>query len=179
MLIRPARPGDEDGIACLHVHSWQSTYHGIIPDDALHDITIEERRQQWIDALQIMRSNPGKKIILVAVEDDAIVGFICGGAARTEKLKDKDRFDSELYAIYVEKTHHNRGIGAELFAHFKVWLIKHNYENMFLWAFEDNPFLFFYEKIGGVRGDEQYINDSLGIPLKIINYAWYDMEKDR
>ena len=177
MLIRPARPGDEDGIAQLHVHSWQSTYRGIIPDGVLHDLSIEDRRQMWADAMQEMQSAPTKKVILVAIEDDEIVGFVCGGVARTEHLTHKDRFDCELYAIYVEKAHHSRGIGAELFAQMKDWLIKHNYKNMFLWAFADNPFLYFYEKVGGTVGDEHYINDSLGIPLKIINYAWHDMDR--
>lgn len=177
MLIRPARAGDEEGIAHLHVHSWQSTYRGIVPDETLCNLNVEERRQMWMDAMQDIRNNPGKKIIFVAIENEEIVGFVCGGAARKEKLQDKDAFDSELYAIYVEGSAQGKGIGADLFGRLKDWLVKHNFKNMFLWAFADNPFLHFYPKMGGVQGREERINESLGIPLKIINFAWHNIDR--
>ncbi len=176
MPIRLARVGDEAGIARLHVHSWQSTYRGIVPDDVLCNLNEEERRQQWADALLDIRKTPGKKVIFVAVEDDEIVGFVCGGKARKEKLANPDAFDSELYAIYVESTAQGKGIGADLFQSLKDWLVKHNFNNMFLWAFADNPFLHFYPRMGGVLTPEEYTNESLGVPLKIISYAWYDLD---
>lgn len=179
MNIRPAREGDEAGIAHLHVHSWQSTYRGIVPDETLCNLNEEDRRQQWADAIEDIRKNPGKKVIFVALEDEAIVGFVCGGTARKDKLVHKDHFDSELYAIYVESTAQNKGVGAELFRTFKEWLIKHNFKNMFLWAFADNPFLYFYPKMGGIQGLEERINESLGVPLKIINFAWHNIDKNK
>lgn len=35
VIIRPARPGDENRIARVHVESWRSTYKGIVPDEVL------------------------------------------------------------------------------------------------------------------------------------------------
>lgn len=35
VIIRLARPGDENEIARVHVESWRSTYKGIVPDEVL------------------------------------------------------------------------------------------------------------------------------------------------
>lgn len=175
MIIRQGRRGDEVGIANLHVHSWQCSYHGIDPGDALRDISKEDRRQQWLEALLDIEETPNEKVLFVAEENGQIIGFICGGKARQACLQDEMAFDAQLYALHVETHYHGRKIGTELFLTFKKWLAEHGFKNMFLWAFADNPFIAFYPKMGGALGKEERVNSSLGIPFRIINYIWRDM----
>lgn len=175
MKIRPAIPGDEEGIACLHTHSWQSTYQGIIPDKALKSITVEDRRQHWYEALLEIERNPEQKVVFVIEDEGKIIGFISGGAARTDKLKNKEVFDAELYALYVENAYQGKGIGCDLFDTLMKWFVMHGYRHMFLWEFAENPYTRFYLKKGGEVGTEEYINKSLGVPLKIINFVWHDI----
>ena len=46
MKIRRATEKDLIGIAHVHVETWQSTYAGIIPDDYLQSLTIENRAKE-------------------------------------------------------------------------------------------------------------------------------------
>jgi GNAT superfamily N-acetyltransferase len=174
MLIRQATFGDEVGIAALHMHSWQCSYHSIMPDDILHDLTPEDRRQQWMDALYDVNQNTDRKVLFVVEQQGEIIGFICGGEARADK---REYYDAELYAIYVEQAHQGQGIGQKLFYALTNWLIEKNFKNMFVWVFADNPFIGFYQKIGGALGDEHRINESLGMPLKVVHYSWPDLQR--
>ena len=45
--MRDAEPGDEYGIARVHVDSWRAAYAGLVPDDVLAGLSIEGRALGW------------------------------------------------------------------------------------------------------------------------------------
>jgi len=51
MLIRFAAPGDEHGIAVVHVESWQAAYRGLMPQKVLDELSIEQRESGWHEYL--------------------------------------------------------------------------------------------------------------------------------
>jgi len=42
-MIRPATPEDARAIAEVHVASWRYAYRGLLPDDVLDRLSVEER----------------------------------------------------------------------------------------------------------------------------------------
>ena len=174
MLIRPATFGDEVGIAALHMHSWQCSYHTVIPEDILHDVTMEERRQHWLDAIFDVNQNTDRKALFVVEQQGEIIGFICGGEARGGG---HDYETAELYAVYVEQAHQGQGIGQKLFYALANALTAKNFTSMYVWVFADNPFIAFYEKIDGMLGAETRVNESLGVPLKVVTYSWPELQR--
>jgi hypothetical protein len=45
MIIRDAELRDARGIAEVHVRSWQTAYAGIVPDEDLAQLSVDEREQ--------------------------------------------------------------------------------------------------------------------------------------
>jgi hypothetical protein len=86
---------DAEGIAKVHINSWKSTYKGIISDDFLNKLTIENGSKRWRGRLE----NPSEKYQILIAEDNQqqIIGFIDGVQNRGEK----DKYDAEVYSFYL------------------------------------------------------------------------------
>ncbi len=162
--IRLAQPSDSKAIAKVHVQSWQETYEGIIPADYLANLSVEQRESMWTEIL----SSPNPDHVFVAMVDDEVVGFISGGSAREEH-----GFDAELYAIYLLKKFHKRGIGKELFNHLKASLRQNGFSGMYLWVLRDNATTEFYRAMGGKIGAQK--EETIGGKALIEDlYYWID-----
>ena len=46
LTVRPATAADARGIATVRVRAWQSGYRGLIPDDYLDHMSIEENEKR-------------------------------------------------------------------------------------------------------------------------------------
>lgn len=82
MKIRLASLNDVEGIAKVHLESWNTTYKNIISDSYLSNLTLEGRIRNWTWVFN--NSNNGDVIIVIEDENNQIVGFLSGG--RAEKL---------------------------------------------------------------------------------------------
>ena len=51
MIIRDAELRDARGIAEVHVRSWQAAYVGIIVDEELAELSVDQREQFWMQIL--------------------------------------------------------------------------------------------------------------------------------
>jgi hypothetical protein len=51
MIIRDAELRDARGIAEVHVRSWQAAYVGIIADEELAELSVDQREQFWMQIL--------------------------------------------------------------------------------------------------------------------------------
>jgi len=45
MLLRPAEPRDALEVARVHIGTWQAAYRGLVPDEYLDSLKIEERTE--------------------------------------------------------------------------------------------------------------------------------------
>src|SRR5271165_2088735 len=93
MIIRDAELRDARGIAEVHVRSWQAAYAGIVPDEVLARLSVDQREQLWAQIL-----SKGGRATFVLVNRDLVVGWSGFGPARDE---DCDAIlVAELYGIY-------------------------------------------------------------------------------
>ena len=157
-VIRKADIQDAEGIAQVHVKSWQHSYAGIIDPQFLKNINYEQRLRLRKDRLQSSSS-----LQLVASFENKVVGFADIGIFRADPRVDlsftqrkKTTPIGEIYAIYLLGEHQGQGIGKALFA--KCWQCFHgqDIDTFVLWALKDNTRARkFYEKQGGeIVGEE-------------------------
>ncbi|MEV7972293.1 GNAT family N-acetyltransferase [Cellulomonas sp. NPDC089187] len=106
-LIRPAVVADAEGIAGVHIRSWQSAYRGMLPDSYLDGLDLAERGRWWRNLLE----HPDWATTWVAVQEDAIVGFLSLGPSRDE---DADTRTLEIYTVYLEPALFGSGIARDL-----------------------------------------------------------------
>jgi len=97
-MIRPGTSGDAEGVARVHVETWQAAYAHALPSEQLQALSVE-------DAVQRHRRRPPG---LVADQDGEILGFVDVGASRDPGT------DGELFAIYVHPEHSGTGVGRAL-----------------------------------------------------------------
>ncbi|WP_064092767.1 GNAT family N-acetyltransferase [Rossellomorea aquimaris] len=131
--IRKAVKEDALGIAIVHVHSWKTTYEGIVDDHYLESLSIEERQKKWI---QILSSSSNTYVC--EGKDGRIVGFVSYGKERTGE------YEGELYALYLLKDYQGKGIGKDLFTSAVTSLKNQGFNSMFIWVLKDNPYKHFY-----------------------------------
>ena len=145
MHMREAVEADARAMARVHVESWRTTYRGIVPDDYLASLSVDEREGRW----QRILAYPGESRSFVSEDNaDAIFGFASGGPDRDG---DPD-FAGELWSIYLLASHQHRGAGAALVARVAEDLIERGLRSMLVWVLAENPYRRFYEKLGGPRG---------------------------
>lgn len=114
-----------------------------------------------------------KEILLVAEEDNEIIGF-CGGGLNHD-LKTK-KYKSDLAVIYILDQFHKKGIGTKLVLEFIKHIKEMDLNSMVIWVLEDNKSKIFYEKLGGSLIAEKMIEFS-GKFLKGIAYGWDNLDR--
>ncbi len=169
--IREARSEDARGIAEVHVASWRTTYRGIVPDEHLARLSVEQRAQRWMETLAL-----GIEIVYVAedetdVGEGRIVGFASGGAERDGEAPD---YDGELYAVYILQEYHGQGIGQRLVRAVAERLAASGFNAMLVWVLATNPSRGFYERLGGQFVGEKAIEIG-GVSLSEVAYGWRDI----
>jgi ribosomal protein S18 acetylase RimI-like enzyme len=165
-LIREARIDDAEGIAKVHIDSWRTTYKGIVADDILDKLNVENRIERWKSIL----GNPSQdyRIIVAVDQQKQIIGFLDGGINR-EKAYD---YDAEMFAFYLLEHVQKQGIGREMVKVLAVELQKMGLKSILVWVLKDNPARRFYEKLGGDYVDAKYLE---GLRLDEVAYGWKDI----
>ncbi len=138
-MIRRAGLDDARAVAAAHVGTWEEAYRGLVPDELLERLDLEEREGFWRQILT------GETQTWVGEVDGAVAGFVSVGATR-----EADRPGwGELYAIYVRAAHWGSGLGGELLETGELALRELGYSHAMLWVLRDNPRARrFYEKHG-------------------------------
>jgi GNAT superfamily N-acetyltransferase len=104
--IEPATSGDAQGVAEVHVLSWQHAYRGIFPDEFLAQLSVQRRTTMWRDSIAI-----GRPQVLVARIEDRVAGFIAFGPCRDEAAPEAT---AEVWAFYLAPDHWSTGMGRAL-----------------------------------------------------------------
>lgn len=169
MIIHDATVEDATGIAKVHVSSWQTSYKGLMPDEAIAARSIEQRQSMWE---RILGDEESQSINLVAEIEGKIVGFASGGS-----LQDAvDGFDGELYAIYLLQDAQGKGIGRKLMQTLATRMHRAGYQNLILSVLKNNTkSRGFYEKMGGTLLGESEYQVTEDVTLKTIQYGWKDI----
>lgn len=139
--IRRATTYDAAGMARVNVESWRATYQGIVHEEFLQNLSVENRTEFWKN---IVGQQHPQKIYVVAVDtSNTVIGYATGGVSR------ESEFDSELYALYLLPAWQGYGIGKELVEQIFTFCKTQNMLTICVWVLKDNPSRTFYEAIGG------------------------------
>ena len=142
MIIRDAELRDARGIAEVHVRSWQAAYAGIVPDEDLARLSVDQREQFWAQIL-----SKGVRATFVLVNRDLVVGWSGFGPARDEDCD--PILVAELYGIYLLPEYWCMGYGKQLYRATETRIRQSLVENLVLWVFEKNTRArSFYEAVG-------------------------------
>jgi ribosomal protein S18 acetylase RimI-like enzyme len=143
-LERAAHPADAQAIAAVHVATWRDAYAGLLPDELLAGLDVDEWAERWRGRL----AAPAEGTFALVFETAGQVGgFVSGGPSR-------DEFPGgEVYAIYVDPACQGRDAGRRLLAAAARHLAEARFTDASLWVLADNdPARGFYESQGW-RGD--------------------------
>ena len=165
-MVRAAAQEDVPRIAHIHVTAWLETYAGLIPQEVLDSLPIDERAAMWRRALD----EGSATSLLVCEHEGDVVGFAAVGPER----EGHTHYTGELYAIYLLQKVHGRGYGAALFQEAMRSLKTAGHSAARLWVLESNPTRGFYEHLGGERLERKMVS-MMGATLSEVAYGWSEL----
>jgi len=164
--IRPAVAADARAIAEVQVATWRTTYRGMLPDDLLDNLSVDEREPRWLELL----ATAGEVMLVACDAGGTVVGFAAGGAERTGQLG----CDGELRAIYLVESVQRQGLGTLLVRRLVQELRSRGFTSMALWVLTENPFRKFYDALGGkVIAEREH--ERGGQMTQEVAYGWSDL----
>jgi ribosomal protein S18 acetylase RimI-like enzyme len=167
MLIRRAISNDAAAIARVQIEGWRTTYRGIVADEFLDAMSLDERTAQWSENLEQATDET-----LVAVDDEGrVIAFASCGSERAGR----GDYDGELLAIYILPEWRRHGIGKRLVAEAAGALAASGKKNMLVWVLADNPSRRFYERLGGRFVGQQPLEIGKQALIEVA-YGWDDLE---
>jgi GNAT superfamily N-acetyltransferase len=165
--FRSAAPGDEVGIARVHVLTWQKAYRGMIPDAHLDGLSISKRSENWRVILNEL--DPRAAGAFVALDGPEVVGFVHFCQSRDG---DADTGVGEITAIYVYPEHWGEGIGRGLIQLAIDSLGEAGFSSATLWVLDGNTTTRRFYELGGWKADGATKKDErAGFTLHEVRYA--------
>ena len=165
VTIREAVQEDAAEIARCHIAAWRDTYHPIVAEEYLNNLSFEEHTKKWTASLQ----QPQCRSFVAEIDREGLIGFINGGPERTGRTD----YRGEIYSIYILKAWRGRGVGRKLLARFSKALLESQVDSVIVWALEGNEHRHCYSAWGA--------HEIAAGPIKIgtqelieVAYGWPD-----
>lgn len=168
-LIRPAYLDDAPVIAEIHERGWQLAYGHFIAAETLAEKSAEKRLAFWQERI----ADPARTVLVGADDTGALMGVVYGGPVLEHDLTSGriDDFDSELYILHCRQDVQGKGLGRQLTAALARRFKDQGHRSLFLWAFTDNQFRTFYDRLGG-----EIIAEGMDEGHPDIAYGWRDID---
>jgi GNAT superfamily N-acetyltransferase len=167
-LIRPATLADATVIAEIHERGWQLAYGHFIDAEALAEKSAAKRITFWQERI----ADPTRVVLVGTTGDGALMGVVYGGPVLPHDLTSGriEDFDSELYILHCRAEVQGKGLGRQLTAALARQFRQQGATSLILWAFTDNNFRNFYDRLGGkiiAEGRDEGYPD--------VAYGWRDV----
>jgi L-amino acid N-acyltransferase YncA len=164
LTIRLAKPADAAEVARVYIESWHDTYPGVVPTALLRAMTPRGQTARWNSTIRAQT----REAVLVAENDKlGVIGMASLGPARDRDLG----FDGEIYTLYVDPGHFDRGVGRALLTGGFQLLRQRGYHSCVIWAHAKNNARFFYEAMGGKLIAER-AGKLMGEPTPEVAFGW-------
>ena len=164
IAVRPSSPREARSLAEIYVETWRTTYAGMLPDNVLLRMSVDQQEKRWRGTL---RAQGGGEVVLTAeAVGHGAVGFGSAGPARRT-----GPHVGEVYTLYVLPDWHGQGAGRELLLSLFSHLRTTGFSEALVWVVAANPSRFFYEAMGGQRTVER-VERLWGVDLPEIGYRW-------
>jgi ribosomal protein S18 acetylase RimI-like enzyme len=155
--IRPATAHDVRAIAEINVAAWRTAYRGLVGDEELSRMSVDERERRWTE---ILTGNESRTFVA------ELGGPVAGYCSIFEPTRDEDGSPetAEIAALDVSPDRWRAGIGSALLEHALAELDGH-WKDMTLWVFAANgPARAFYARHGFEDAGEP-VDDYSGQPV--------------
>ena len=160
MNIREANAEDMELIANLYVMNWKKTYVGLLPDNFLNGLTVNDGINKWQKYL-----TKEKHRIFVAYENENFLGF--SACKEDEELKNCLYLDS----LHVSESSRGKGVGTKLINTVGSYAYIKGYEHMSICIVKGNDNAKrIYEKMGAKHYKDfiDYFGDTESNSEKLI-----------
>ena len=117
-------------IAMIHVEAWRAAYRGIVPDEFLDSLSVDERESTWKQILLTADAETW-----VAEQSETIIGWISAAASRDA---DPRASTGEIWGIYVAPGRWRIGVGRSLCETAERYLRRQGFTEVTLWVLRDN-----------------------------------------
>ena len=160
-IIRKVKNSDCKFIAHVITVAWNETYKGIVSDEILNNLYLneEERTNNMINRFD--ENNIHQFVLEI---NNEVVGYMNVG------LSDDNEYDNcgEIHAIYIISKYKGNGFGKEMVKEGIKELKRMNCNKMLIGCLVGNPTNSFYEHIGGV-----FIKTRVFEKLKLLENVYY------
>jgi ribosomal protein S18 acetylase RimI-like enzyme len=123
--VRPAESGDAAAITEVHAASSHAAYEGVV-EGTPKVPPLEQRRAFWRDAIEY-----GEPLLQVATDAGRVIGFVGYDRSRDPKSKPTT---GEIWAMYVDPAHWNRGAGLALWDAAREGLVEEGCSEVTMWV---------------------------------------------
>ena len=163
--IRPAIAADARAIAEIHYAGWQIAYANVVPEEQMATRLPERRIPFW----QARIADPDDVVLVAEDEARKAQGFVHAGDVLDHDIRTGSLagFDCEIYSLHCRKDVQGRGLGRLLMAETAYTFRERGRTALMLWAYRDNSYRRFYEKIGGEIIAEGFDDD-----IPDMAYGW-------
>lgn len=165
MSIRRAGKDDLEAIVQIYVNNWKSTYAGMLPQEFLEGMTVQNKIEMWTKFAVY-----DKNLLFIYEGDD---GSICGFVA----LEPESKIENCIYltSLHTDESYRGQGIGTELirFAHKAARDAGYSKMSINIVVGNDNA-KSLYEKLGAVHY-EFFIDDFGGAEARSETLIWNEL----
>ena len=167
LQIRAPVVEDADDLGRVHVRAWQGAYrNGLMPDEYLDGLSIEERASMWREWLSATPRARSARLV-AEIGSGTVEGFAMIGPA-----DDENPDEGELYAINVEPDYWGTGIGRALLQAATEALSASQYKTAVLWVHPGNERArAFYEREGWQPDGIDREQEVLGVNVPETRYS--------
>ena len=156
--IRDATLQDVRAIAQIGIDGWRVGYRGIVSDDDLAGISLDDREARWVAVL-----SEGRARTLVAEVDGEVAAF-CSLAAPSRD-EDAPPDTAEVAALYVSPKRWRTGLGSALLDAALAELDGTAWTAVTLWVFSANERGRAFYAAHGFEVADEAVNEHTGLPV--------------
>ena len=150
-------------ISKIYIDSWRITYDGFVSDSYLKSLNYHDAEKKWTEFL-----SDTNNFIFVAKENNQVIGFVAGC------IDDKNS-EGELYALYVNPTLKNTGIGSKLLDKFFEYIKENHMTSVIVWAMSKNKKAISYYKHKGAVEYDYRMNNFSGEVVEDTALIWREI----
>ncbi len=169
VAIREARPSDARAIAEVHVEGWRWGYRGILPDEHLDGLSVDEREARLAPGPH--RSDAWRRAVRCR-RRRLMWSASSATGPREDDFAPPPPDAAEVYAIYLLEEVQRTGVGRALLERATEAMRANGYRHAVLWVFEANDRARrFYEAAGWSPDGERAEHRFDGGSRPVLRYA--------
>lgn len=163
--VRPAVAADARAIAEIHFAGWQIAYASVVSEAQMESKQPERRVPFWQGRI----ADPNYVVLIAEDSGGKAQGFVSAGDVLKHDIRTGGLtgYDCEIYSLHCRLDVQGKGLGRLLMAETAQEFRERGRTALMLWAYRDNAYRRFYEKIGGTILAEGFDDD-----IPDVAYGW-------